>query len=188
MRVFIAADIGQKVRQALGKLQSELQRRTGLTGGEVKWVDPNNIHLTLKFLGHASDKQIIDVCQATELVAGRQSSFELEITSVGCFGGKTPRVLWVGTGTGSNDLKDLQSALEAQLQQVGWEREKRDFAAHLTLCRIKKPGTAKRLASEAKHLANRKVGSIWVDTITVYNSDLRPSGPIYTALARYHLK
>ncbi|MHC4145779.1 MAG: RNA 2',3'-cyclic phosphodiesterase, partial [Planctomycetota bacterium] len=104
MRCFIAIDIDDQIRRGLGKLQDELRSKVDVRKGDVKWVSPDATHLTLKFLGEIRDEQVVDVCNITRDVAGRHKSFELDIGTVGCFGSRSARVLWVGTGEDCENL------------------------------------------------------------------------------------
>jgi len=90
-------DIDEQIRKALGKLQDELQGKADVKKGDVKWVNPQSMHLTLKFLGEIKDQQVVEVCNITKEVANRHAGFELDVGTVGFFGGKSARVLWVGT-------------------------------------------------------------------------------------------
>jgi len=85
MRVFIAIDINEQIRAALRDLQQQLQNKADIKKGDVKWVTPKNIHLTLKFLGEIKDEQVVDVCNVVKDVASRHQSFELEVKSVACY-------------------------------------------------------------------------------------------------------
>jgi 2'-5' RNA ligase len=104
MRVFIAIDIDERIRKDLGNLQDELRNKVDIKKSDVKWVNPDNIHLTLKFLGEIKDVQAVDVCNITKEVASRHKNFELALEKVGHFGGRSARVLWVGTGQNSDNL------------------------------------------------------------------------------------
>ena len=188
MRVFIAIDIDEKTRTALGELQQQLANGGNVKKGAVKWVDPKNIHLTLKFLGEIKDEQAVEVCSIVENVAGLHKSFELDIESVGCFGGKAARVLWVGTGEGSNELHLLQKDLDKQLVLAGWPEETREFTGHLTLCRIRNSAAGVKLAQVSEDYKDFKLGSIWADSVLVYQSQLKPTGPVYTVLGDYKLQ
>ncbi len=93
MRCFIAIDIDQANKKALSVLQKQLQDSVDIKKGDVKWIRPDNIHLTLKFLGEIKDTEATEVCDAVREVSGRRENFELVAESVGCFGGKSARVL-----------------------------------------------------------------------------------------------
>jgi 2'-5' RNA ligase len=188
MRVFIAIDINNQIRKGLGDLQSELQGKVDAKKGDLKWVKPENIHLTLKFLGEIKDEQLVDVCNAVQDVAGKHETFELDVETVGSFGGKNARVLWIGIGRGGDHLLPLQKDVEERLASAGWPPEARKFTGHLTLCRIKNPKAGAKLAAMTEEYKNLKLGTILADSVSVYQSQLTPSGPIYTVLGNYKLK
>ncbi len=188
MRCFIAINIDEKIRKALAKLQNELQGKADIKRSDAKWVNPENIHLTLNFLGETKDEQIVDVCNITGEVAGRHKAFELDVESVGHFGGRSARVLWVGTGQNSDKLLQLQEDIEQQLDLVGWPREARKFSGHLTLCRIRNAGAGIKLAQMISEYKDFKLGTMPADSVSVYQSQLMPKGPVYTVLGKYELQ
>jgi len=188
MRCFIAIDINEQIRTALADLQDKLRTKANIGRGDVKWVSPNATHLTLKFLGEIRDEQVVEVCNIVKDVAGRHKRFEFEVGQVGSFGGKNPRVLWVGAGYGCAELLTLQQELEEQLDAAGWPREARKFAGHLTLCRIRNPRAGIKLAQMTEDYRDFKLGTTPADSICVYQSQLTPQGPIYTLLGSFDLQ
>lgn len=188
MRCFIAIDINEEVRAALADLQEELGERVDVKKGDVKWVRPESVHLTLKFLGEVKDARIMEVCNIVEEVCGRHKSFELDIEQVGCFGGRSARVVWVGTGAGSDSLKRLAEELEGPMAAAGWPKEGREFTGHLTICRVKNASAGVKLARASEEYKDFKAGMITADSVSVYQSQLTPKGPIYTVLANYKLQ
>jgi len=193
MRVFIAIDVDDEIKKALGDLQERLQSiadssATGIKKGDVKWVRPENVHLTLKFLGEIKDEKAVEVCNIVESVASRHKSFELDIESVGYFGGRSAKVLWVGTGQGGDNLCRLAEELERELASAGWPRENRKFSSHLTLCRIRNSAAGAKLARMSEDYKDFKLGAVSADSVLVYQSQLRPTGPIYTRLGSYKLQ
>jgi RNA 2',3'-cyclic 3'-phosphodiesterase len=188
MRCFIAIDIDEKIRSALGDLQQRLRNGVDVKKGDVNWVNPDNIHLTLKFLGEIKDAKVVEVCNIVSDVAGRYESFELDIESVGHFGGKSARVLWVGAGEGEENLLELQEDIEESLVLAGWPKETREFASHLTLCRIRHPAAGAKLAQVSEDYKDFKLGTMPVDSVSVYQSELKPTGPVYTLLGNYKLQ
>ncbi|GAG29020.1 unnamed protein product, partial [marine sediment metagenome] len=94
MRCFIAIDIDERLREAIADLQQQLAEKAEIKKNDVKWVAPEAMHLTLKFLGEVKDDKIVEVCSAVRDAAASSKSFELDIESVGCFGGRSARVLW----------------------------------------------------------------------------------------------
>jgi 2'-5' RNA ligase len=187
MRCFIAIDIDEKIGSALSDLQQQLRDSVDVKKGDINWVNPDNIHLTLKFLGEIKDEKVAEICNIVKAVAGRHKSFELDIESVGHFGGKSPKVLWVGTGKGGENLLELQEDIEKSLALAGWPEETREFSGHLTLCRIRKPAAGMKLAQASEDYKDFKVGTLSADAVCVYQSELKPGGPVYTLLGNYKL-
>jgi len=171
----------------LADLQKELAGRVDLRKGDVKWVELEGMHLTLKFLGEVPDNQIIEVCNIVKDVADRHPAFEFAVKKVGSFGGRSARVLWVGAGLESPELLQLQQDLEEELDEAGWPKEGRQFSGHLTLCRIRNSKAGEKLAQAAQQYEDFDLGTVRADSITVYESQLRPEGPIYTPLGNYKL-
>jgi len=188
MRVFIAIDIDEKIRAALSGLQQQLQSGTDIKKGDVKWVKPEAVHVTLKFLGELKDAKIVEICNIVKNVAAEHKSFELYIESVGHFGGRSARVLWVGTGQGNDNLCRLAKTLEQRFALAGWPEETREFTGHLTLCRIKNSKAGVKLAQASEDYKDFKLGVVFADSISVYQSQLTPSGPVYTVLGNYKLQ
>lgn len=188
MRVFIAIDMEPRIKRALISLQERLKEEADIKKGEVKWVQPEGMHLTLKFLGQTRDEQLAEICDAVGQAAAEHENFDLDIKSVGYFGGKSARVLWVGSGTGSEQLCDLQKSIEKKLAPLGWAKEKRKFTGHLTVCRIKNSSAGVRLAKLADDFSDFHAGLIGVDSVIVYQSRLTPTGAIYTVLGKYKLQ
>jgi len=188
MRCFIAIDINDRIKAALSDLQEKFASSADIQKGDVKWVGPQAMHLTLKFLGEIKDEQAADVCNITKDVTGRHKSFELKVESVGHFGGKSATVLWVGAGAGREQLLQLQKDLEQQLASAGWPKEEREFTGHLTLCRVKNSRAGIKIAQLAKNYSDLKFGTTPADSLSVYQSQLTPQGPIYTLLGNYKLQ
>ncbi len=187
MRLFIAIDIDERNRVALGNLQQQLQNGVDIKKSGVKWVRPENIHLTLKFLGEVKDEKVAEICNIVKDVVSRHKSFELDIESVGHFGGRSARILWVGAGKGRENLLQLQKDLEQQLASAGWPAEKRAYSGHLTLCRVRNPKAGFKLVQIVEQYKDFKVGIMPADSVLVYQSELTPAGPIYTVLGEYKM-
>ncbi len=187
MRCFIAIDLDEAIKRQLAKLQEEMQKKADIKTGDVKWVKPDLIHLTLKFLGEVRDESVIEICQAVGDVAGRYTRFVLDVGDVGYFGGASAKVLWVGVGRNSDELVGLQSDIDENLAKAGWRKEMRRFTGHLTLCRIRNPRAGRILAAMSKEYEKLEIGSMEVESVCVYQSELTPTGPIYTVLSRSRL-
>ncbi len=187
MRVFIAIDIDEKMQAAIADVQKQIASKIDVKRGDVKWVEPENIHLTLKFLGEIKTEQAPEVCKISEQVAAAHKNFTLDIESVGSFGGRSAKVVWVGAGKGTDALLALQKDLDEQLTLAGYPSEEREFSAHLTLCRVRNPKAGFKLAEAVKQFEKLKLGSIAADAVCVYQSQLTPQGPIYTLLQSFRL-
>lgn len=187
MRAFIAIDIDEKIRAGLADLQKRLNAKVDIKKGDVKWVEPENIHLTLKFLGEIKDEQLAEVCDITKQVAETHKNFTLDVESAGSFGGRSAKVIWVGISKGAEELLALQKDLENQVSQLGYPPEEREFSAHLTVCRVKNLKAGFKLAEVVVQFAKLKLGSVSANAIHVYQSQLTPSGPVYTLLASFKL-
>ncbi|MHC4622322.1 MAG: RNA 2',3'-cyclic phosphodiesterase [Planctomycetota bacterium] len=188
MRVFIAIDIDRTIRKALGDLQRELRSKLDIKKGDVKWVNPDSIHLTLKFLGEIRDEKVVEVCNIVKDVAAGHESFDLDVESVGHFGGRSARVVWVGCGHECDKLRELQKDIEQQLASAGWPEENRDFTGHLTLCRVRHPKAGVKLAQLTEAYKDFKLGTMPAESVIVYQSQLTPSGPVYTPVGNCKLK
>lgn len=186
MRCFIAIDINKEVRNGIEDLQRDLQHEAGAEGFNAKWVDPENIHLTLKFLGEVKDRDIIEVCRIVEDVALGHERFFMNVEKIGTFG-RPARVLWVGVDD-ADELGKLQGDLDGRLAAAGWPKDRKGFSGHLTLCRVKNFQTGECLEKIIKDYDEVKLGSVLVDSVYVYRSDLTSEGPEYTVISRSSLR
>lgn len=188
MRCFIAVDINDDIREAVGDRQDNLKTQIHCKRSDIKWVDPKLMHLTLKFLGDVPDKDIVTVCHVAESVATNHNPFDLDIESMGHFGGRSARVLWAGVGQGKDILEIMQADLESRMEQAGWPREARRFSAHLTLCRIRNAKVGTDLIQGYQPFENQIFGTCQIHTLIVYHSQLSSQGPIYTPVGTYPLQ
>lgn len=180
-RTFIAVEVNKAIRERLVSLQEKL----GATGTEVKWVEPENMHLTLLFLGEVDDREIPKVCRIVSDIAAQHPSFSLRVESVGCFPTpRRPRILWVGVGEGGESLIAVHDQLEIPLQELGYRREERRYKPHVTLGRVQSEGPTDALAAEIARRSTWKAGETAVTQVLVMGSELKPSGPVYTVLSR----
>ena len=167
-------------------LQEQLWQESQLEKSDVKWVAPESIHLTLKFLGEVRDSEIAEVCRIVADTAGDYERFAVEAANVGSFG-RPPRVVWVGVDD-SYDLAKLQKDLDERLADAGWPTDRKQYHGHLTLCRVKNTHAGKVLGDVLKHQAPVSVGTIFVDSLCVYSSDLTSAGAVYALVSRSSMK
>ena len=184
IRSFIAIELPEEARSGLGKLRNELER---VEHAFVKWVNPEGIHLTLKFLGSIPSKQVAEVGEAMEGATREISPFHLEISGLGAFPNlKQPRVLWVGISGELDKLLGLQRNIDSALSPLGFTKEKRPFVPHLTLARIRErasPGERRIFGELVVSTIFEDKYHIAVDAISLMRSQLTPAGAIYTRLS-----
>lgn len=186
MRLFTAIDIDPQVRDRIDQIQKQLKRELNLQGRDVKWVRPDQIHLTLKFLGEVRDEALTDVCKAVTQTAAQCDGFDLQVRGMGVFG-RPARVVWAGTEP-CPALVKLQADMENAFERIGWAKEARPFAGHLTVCRVKTAVAGKKLAAAVENLYDEIFGSVWVRQAVLYESRLSSAGPQYHAVCRAPLK
>lgn len=183
MRTFIALDLTPEMRQGLSGLQAELKK----SNADVKWVDPKNIHLTLKFLGDITEQQVEPVTQALDKIAAHRQPYELSLSGIGAFPKLDyPRVVWVGIESGKEETKEWAAKIDEELSRLGFKKEGREFKAHLTIGRVRSPKNKDRLKSIIQSTTFAPSSKIPIDSITFYQSTLTPQGPIYTSLHTAH--
>ena len=190
LRVFIAVELDDTLRRALQRVQEQLQdecRRRLVAKDLVRWVAPQNIHLTLKFLGNAKRAQVDALRDAVRRAADSTSPFELTARGVGCFPNtRHPNNVWVGLTGALDRAALLTQRIEDECAQLGFARDERGLTPHLTLGRIKRDASnAQRAAfgELVKTMPPETYGVIHARALALIASDLRPTGPVYTILA-----
>jgi len=184
MRLFVALDLPLDVRERLAAVQDRLRR----THADVSWVRVENLHITLKFLGETEEKRLDQIRDVLAEVARACAPFPLQVTGVGSFGGRTPRVVWAGVSEGADHLTRLAGQVESALARVGFPKEKRSFSAHLTLGRVRSPKNAEALLAALHEFRAEKFGTLAATEFQLMQSELRPTGSVYTMLERFPLK
>ncbi len=181
VRTFIAVDPAPAVRHALAAMQNDLA-----SGGfRVRWVKPDNIHLTLAFLGNLSPGALGGVFRAVKDAARPYSKMHLSAGGVGVFpGAGRPRVIWAGLSGDTGPLAGLRNVLADLLSREGGlaTADTGQFKPHLTIGRIRGRVDSRRLAIAMKRLQKVPAVPLTVDAIHVFKSDLTPGGAVYTKL------
>jgi len=184
IRAFIAIELEPQVLDALEQMQLRLRRREG--GQAVRWVSPDNIHLTLKFLGQVPLGQLESVYQAVARACKGHAPFVLTVADLDCLPNpRRPRVICVGVQEETGRLQSLQRALEREMSRLGFPEERRRFRPHLTLGRVRKQAARWEAEVLARSVAGCQVESgphMRVAGVSVIRSNLTPEGPIYTRL------
>ena len=180
IQTFIAVEIPDNVISGIRDLQQDLKA----DGVNIRWVRPENIHLTLKFLG---DVQAADIDNISGVISGAVEevpSISLQAKGVGVFPGvKRPRVLWVGLSGQLELLSRLQKALDANLKGIGFPQEKRPFKGHLTIGRVKTKMDSKIFVDALMAFRSFESETFVADRIVLFKSELKPNGAVYTNLA-----
>lgn len=179
VRTFIALKLDDSLHESIRKVIEKL----ACSKAGVKWVVPQNVHLTLKFLGNVEEGRLPEIYAACQRAASGSKSMELEIRKLGCFpNSRRPRVVWLGIEKDSEALRHLQKKVERELEFIGFPRENRKFRAHLTIGRVKGQQGVSKLSQLIEEENNIFVGSMRADNFSVMKSRLLPDGPIYTEL------
>ncbi|MBI5427625.1 MAG: RNA 2',3'-cyclic phosphodiesterase [Nitrospinae bacterium] len=184
LRVFIAVDIPPFAREKIAEIQNGFKALKL----DVAWVQPGNIHLTLKFLGNVDPRRIVEIKGRLKAVAERSPGFRATLGEVGVFpGADRPRVLWVGLDNPDGRLAALQKSVEEELALAGFPPEPRKFSPHLTFGRIKSPKGKAELRNALDGHLETPSAPIDVSSVKLYKSQLTPKGSIYTVLEEFAL-
>lgn len=177
LRTFVALDLPKPLKIRLEQLTLKLASQ--IQG--VRWVKPDNMHLTLCFLGETKPQKLPQLQQMLDVVAQGKRPFPLTLTQFGCFPNcQNPRILWVGIGGAISPLKHLQKHIQTKTVELGWQAEKRPYNPHLTLGRVKgQPNNLRWHGGLDEAQWN-------VTAVTLYQSQLTPRGAIYTPLYTAH--
>jgi len=182
IRTFIALELPPSVISLLDNVQEDLKSMQL----QAKWVRPENIHLTLKFLGNINPGDIDIIGGAMMDTVDDFAAIDLVAGGVGVFPGiKRPRVIWVGLGGQIQSLFAMQRVLEDNLATLGFKKEKRSFKGHLTLGRFKQtvnPNTIRQIMREYANLSSEEFTA---RRIILFKSDLRPTGAVYSQLMNF---
>jgi RNA 2',3'-cyclic 3'-phosphodiesterase len=189
LRSFIAveipADVQRAISQGTGFMRNSFQKPL------VRWVESQNIHLTLKFLGDVSPEKLERIAVALKDEIKSRERFSMTVNGLGVFPNSShPRIIWIGL-TAPPALIELQRCVEQFSSRMGYAPEERPFSPHLTIGRIGQAATQAGLAEIKAALDSHSIGNIGtvqVDSLNIYKSDLQAGGPVYTRLYRIPMK
>ena len=186
-RSFLALSLPDEARAAASTLQGDLRGRVAPRA--VKWVAPENIHLTLKFLGEIAQENVPRVIAILRQCVEGVAPFEVEVKGAGAFPTpRRPRVLFVDAHDEPPILADIANRLNDAMTAADVPREDRGFRNHVTIGRVRKPSSLAETAAELGKSAERSFGTMSVEEAVLMKSDLRPDGPVYTPVERIALK
>lgn len=185
IRAFVAVLISDDLKRKIGIVQEDFK----ITAPKVKWVTPDNFHVTMKFLGDIETDQIEQISAKLADAAMSVEPFELELAGVGAFpNNKRPRTVWAGISSGAERLEILARNIDEQLEELGFPKEDRPFRAHVTIGRVREERDAGKLPQMLHEVDAGKFGSIRVASVALMKSDLRREGPIYTMISEIPLR
>ena len=184
VRSFIAVNLNPEIREYLTSLQVSLN----VPETKIKWVEKNNLHLTMIFLGDISSEQTKSVKSILKEISIRYNPFITKLSStIGTFPTyKTPRIIWVGIKEGANQLNELYNSIETMLYKEGFPRENKEFSSHITIGRVKFIRDKDNFIQILKRIRINNL-SQEVGSIDLMESKLTPNGPIYNITAKLPL-
>ncbi len=181
VRTFLAVEPDEETRANLAEAVRTLRE----AAPRIRWSLPENLHLTLKFLGEVPPADLEDVFRAADAAAAATESFLLDIEGLRLFPDpRRPRVVSAGCAAGTRELTELAAAVETACAGAGFEPERRPFSPHITLGRIRQPGDAGGVAEGLEAYAEEGFGVVPVREVTVFMSELRRGGAVHSPMHR----
>lgn len=184
-RVFIAVELPPEIRARLRAHAGRL--REMVPEAKASWSRPENIHLTLKFIGDTSIDRLTGLCEAAARTVAPLQPFTIAVAETGVFPSRSvPKVLWIGLKDSEGRLSELHSRLEEECAQAGFAKEARPFHPHLTLARLRQPQHARALASTHMQMPF-ELAEFYVSEVLVIRSELSSAGSRYTTISCHQL-
>lgn len=179
VRSFVAVELEDEIRRRLIAAQNAIPS----AGAKLKLVEPQNIHLTMKFLGEVPEEKIGEIDESLKEAASGFQKFPARVKGIGVFPGLSYiKVMWAGVSEGREQIIELQKKVDAALQPLGFRLDKR-FHPHATIARVKFVKDKGKLVEFIKERADEDFGEMEVQGLTLKQSTLTPKGPIYSTLA-----
>lgn len=184
MRLFVAVPLPVEIKNQLGKLIDDWRRDRD----NIAWVKEENLHLTLKFLGEATERRLAPLKSGLSESLEQWEAFNISLKGAGGFPNLVrPRVLWIGVTEGRKNLRTLANSADEATRPLGFSPEQRDFSAHLTVGRVKGTTLSASLLGKLSSCAF-EAKDVIVSEVVLFQSELAPGGSIYTPLASFELK
>ena len=182
-RLFICVNLSDILKEQISEYLYSARRNYRT----IKWVRPENLHITLKFLGDTPVNKVDKIKEILSYVAESNSEFTLELSGTGVFPGlNRPRVVWLGISGGVKNLKEIRNSLGEEMEKIGFPMENRDFKGHITLGRVKR--FEKKFKGILQDIQLDKLYRQQVKSIDLMKSTLLPGGPVYDIMGQYFLK
>ncbi len=184
LRTFVAVLIPSELKRTIAVVQKDLKK----AAPGIKWVEPENFHITLEFLGDTKLDAVDEIAGAIAGACRDLDPFIVEFGGVGAFpSARRPRVVWAGVTSGKRELTELAGRVEDALAPLGFAKEDKPFRAHITLGRVRYGRGVDDLSSALEETAADRLGSFRVASVALMKSELRRECPIYSVLARVSL-
>lgn len=179
MRIFVAINIPENIKNNIVSVQEDLKK----SNANVKWVEKNNCHITLKFLGEIEEKIMPEIISEIKSEIKEFNSFDASFYGLGMFPNvNSPKIVWLGIKQGENNLKLLAQKIENACLRLNFPKEKREFSAHLTLGRVKSYKNISMLVKKITLYSNIEYKPFKINKVDVMQSFLYPDGPQYKCL------
>jgi len=180
-RGFISVDI--PFSQKINELSNQIKN----SGIHVKLVEPENIHITLKFLGDVDEELIEKIEESIKKSIKDTSSFEINLAGTGVFPNLGYiKIIWIGIQD-NGELRKIADNIDEQLSKLGFEKERRPFSPHLTIARVKSAKNKEKLIEIINKYHETEFTKIKVESVKLKKSELTPKGPIYTIIREIKL-
>ncbi|HEC80176.1 MAG: 2'-5' RNA ligase [Candidatus Coatesbacteria bacterium 4484_99] len=178
-RSFIALPLSKTVRQSLLEIIDEVSSICR----NAKWVELNNLHITLRFLGNIDVEMVGSISEIITNVSSQFAPFPIEIEGFGAFPHpKRARIIWAGITRGFEEIAELERKVSDELERAGIDRDKRDYHPHITLGRIRYPKSNIALTKKIEESSGRVIGDDTISKMILMESTLTGKGPIYTPI------
>ncbi len=184
LRLFVAIDLPQNIKENLKMLIQELAK----SAKEARWVAPENLHITFKFIGNFPEENLAKLIESLTTATKKIRKFELKLGKLGAFPtSKKARIFWIGTEKSELEIERLHKLIDSALEKFGIEKEGRKFHSHVTLARFKNPQNVENLITESTNTMLIK-DTFKVNEVSLFKSVLTPKGSIYAILKNFPLE
>lgn len=184
MRSFVSVDLPHELVGRIKNIQDRLRE----SDADVKYVSPEKVHITVKFLGDIKEKDVSEIMNGLNNSLSDLDPFNASIEGIGVFPNYDfIKVIWLGTDRGAKKFEELFSRVEAELTSQGFEKEEHDFVPHATIGRVNSGRNKNQLKEALRELEETYVGEIEVNEVKLKKSELKPQGPIYSTIDEVEL-
>lgn len=184
IRTFLALDLDTPTRRSIAAAAGQLP----VGESKMRWVQPQNLHVTMKYLGDVPDADVMDICRAVEDAAARLAPVEFDVVGLECTPSRGPvKMVWAGVREETGMLARTFAGLESAMEAMGFDVERRAFRPHVTVARVRYCEDPAGLRQATAQLADMEFGTLDCDEVVVYSSQPTKVGPEYAAMARCKL-